>query len=108
MVLPYRLLFRAYEECIGGLREDFFVEAVRAAGFEIYYLKSTRGEKIPDYVLRGKEMFVFEIGGRGKGRQQFKGFKSDRKIILSDGYESKGIRRPLFLFGFLSAARVSD
>ncbi|MFH0771427.1 MAG: AAA family ATPase [Candidatus Omnitrophota bacterium] len=107
MALPYRLLFRTYEECIGGLREDFFVEAVRAAGFEIGYLKSTRGEKIPDYVLRDKELFVFEIGGKGKGRRQFKGFKMGRKIILSDGYESEGIRRPLFLFGFLSPARVS-
>lgn len=108
MALPYRLLFRDYEECIGGLREDFFVEAVRAAGFEIYYLKSIRGEKIPDYVLRDKEMFVFEIGGKGKGRRQFKGFKPGRKIILSDGYESEGIKRPLFLFGFLSKVGVSD
>ncbi|MBU4306136.1 MAG: AAA family ATPase [Candidatus Omnitrophica bacterium] len=107
MALPYRLLFRTYEECIGGLREDFFVEAARAAGFEISYLKSTRGEKIPDYVLRDKEMFVFEIGGKGKGRQQFKGFKPGRKVILSDGYESEGIKRPLFLFGFLSTARNS-
>lgn len=108
MALPYRLLFRTYEECIGGLREDFFVEAVRAAGFEIYYLKSTRGEKIPDYVLRDKEMFVFEIGGKGKGRRQFKGFKAGRKVILSDGYESEGINRPLFLVGFLSSGLVSD
>jgi len=101
MALPYRLLFREYEECMGGLREDFFVEAVKAAGFEIYYLKSTRGEKTPDYVLQDKEMFVFEIGGKSKGRQQFKGFKLGRKVILSDGYEIEGIKRPLFLFGFL-------
>lgn len=101
MALPYRLLYRSYEESIGGLREDFFVEAVRANGLDIYYLKSTRGAKTPDYVLRGKETVVFEIGGKGKGRQQFKGFKSGRKIILSDSYETEGINRPLFLFGLL-------
>lgn len=102
MALPYRLLYRSYEDSIGGLREDFFVEASRASGFDIRYLKSTRGAKTPDYLLRDKETFVFEIGGKGKGRQQFKGFKSGRKIILSDSYETEGINRPLFMFGLLS------
>lgn len=102
MSLPYRLLYRSYEDSIGGLREDFFVEASRANGFDIRYLKSTRGEKTPDYLLRDKETFVFEIGGKGKGRQQFKGFKAGSKIVLSDSYETEGINRPLFMFGLLS------
>lgn len=102
MALPYRLLYRSYEESVGGLREDFFVEAVKACGFDVHYLKSVRGAKTPDYVLTDQETFVFEVGGKGKGRQQFKGFKSGRKIILSDSYEMEGIRRPLFLFGLLS------
>jgi predicted AAA+ superfamily ATPase len=102
MALPYRLLYRSYEESVGGLREDFFVEAVKASGFDVHYLKSVRGAKTPDYVLKDQETFVFEVGGKGKGRQQFKGFKSGRKIILSDSYEMEGIKRPLFLFGLLS------
>jgi len=102
MALPYRLLYRSYEECVGGLREDFFVEAVKSAGFDVHYLKSTTGKKTPDYVLRDQDTFIFEIGGRGKGRTQFKGFKGGQKIILSDGYESEGITRPLFLAGLLA------
>ena len=102
MALPYRLLYRSFEEAIGGLREDFFVEAVKSAGLEIRYLKSTRGAKTPDYVLGGKKGVVFEIGGKSKGRQQFKGFTAGHKIILADSYETKGFRRPLFLIGLLS------
>lgn len=102
MTLPHRLLYRSFEEAIGGLREDFFVEAVRSSTLEIHYLKSTRGAKTPDYVLGSRKGVVFEIGGSGKGRQQFKGFKAQHKIILADGYETKGFRRPLFLTGLLS------
>lgn len=102
MALPYRLLYRSFEDALGGLREDFFVEAGRSNGLKIYYLKSTRGAKTPDYVIGGRKLVVFEIGGKGKGRQQFKGFSAERKIILSDGYETKGAKRPLFLFGMLS------
>jgi len=102
MALPYRLLYRPYEEAVGGLREDFFVEAVKACGLDVRYLKSTRGAKTPDYVIGGRKSLVFEIGGRRKGRQQFKGFEAGRKIILSDSYETEGIKRPLFLFGLLS------
>ena len=102
MALPYRLLYRPYEEAIGGLREDFFVEALKACGKQVHYLKSIRGEKTPDYVVSGEEKVVFEIGGRGKGRQQFKGFQASRKIILSDSYETEGLHRPLFLLGLLA------
>jgi predicted AAA+ superfamily ATPase len=102
MALPYRLLYRSYEEAVGGLREDFFVESVKANGMTVRYLKSTRGEKTPDYVLQGEKETVFEIGGKGKGRSQFKGFKTRHKIILTDSYEAADIRRPLFLFGLLT------
>ena len=103
MALPYRLLYRSFEDAVGGLREDFFVEAVKAAGLEVRYLKSTRGAKTPDYVIGGgKKRVVFEIGGKSKGREQFKGFSGRHKIILADGYETKGIKRPLFLFGLLA------
>ena len=104
MALPYRLLYRPLEEAVGGLREDFFVEMLRSLGMEMFYLKSMRGQKTPDYLVRDDVEIVFEIGGKGKGRSQFKGINVPRKIILSDGYDMTGIRRPLFLAGLLIRA----
>ncbi len=103
MALPYRLLYRPFDEAIGGLREDFFVEALRALDKEVFYLKSVRGQKTPDYLVREFEDIVFEIGGKGKGRSQFKGIDAKRKIILADSYDTAGIRRPLFLAGMINA-----
>ncbi len=102
MALPYRLLYRSFSEAIGGLREDFFVEAIRSSGKEVFYLKSMRGQKTPDYLIRDSEDIVFEIGGKGKGRSQFKGIDVQRKIIFSDSYEMDGMRRPLFLAGLFN------
>ena len=102
MALPYRLLYRPLNEAIGGLREDFFVETFKALGKEIFYLKSIRGQKTPDYLIRDSEDIVFEVGGKGKGRSQFKGVDIKRKIILADGYDMTDIRRPLFLAGMLT------
>jgi len=101
MALPYRLLYKPLDEAIGGLREDFFVEAFRALGKEVFYLKSMRGTKTPDYCIRDFEDIIFEVGGKGKGRSQFKGVGAKKKIIFSDGYDVAGIRRPLFLAGML-------
>lgn len=99
---PYRLLYSDFQECIGALREDFFVEMMRASESKTYYLKSTRGEKIPDFVIfhKGKKI-VAEIGGKSKGRTQFKGFKGDKKIIFVDSCKIDDLYRPLFLVGFL-------
>jgi uncharacterized protein len=102
MALPYRLMYKPLDEAIGGLREDFFVEAFRAQGKEVFYLKSMRGTKTPDYLIRDFEDIVFEVGGKGKGRSQFKGVDTKRKIIFADGYDIAGIRRPLFLAGMLN------
>jgi len=102
MALPHRLLYRPSDEAIGGLREDFFVEAFRALSKEVFYLKSTRGQKTPDYLIRDFEDIIFEVGGKGKGRSQFKGVDIKRKIILADGYDMTDIRRPLFLAGMLT------
>ena len=102
MALPYRLLYRPLDEAIGGLREDFFVEVFRALGKEVFYLKSMRGTKTPDYLIRDFEDIVFEVGGKGKGRSQFKGVGVKRKIIFADGYDVTDIRRPLFLAGLVS------
>ncbi len=101
MALPYRLLYRPLNEAIGGLREDFFVESFKALGKEIFYLKSMRGQKTPDYLIRDTEDIVFEVGGKGKGKNQFKGLDVQKKIIFADGYDINANRRPLFLAGLI-------
>jgi len=99
---PYRLLFNDYDLAIGGLREDFFAEMLTGAMIDFYYLKSTRGTKTPDFLIRCNEgNIVLEVGGKGKGRSQFKGIRVDRKIIFAHSEEIDEIRRPLFLLGYL-------
>lgn len=102
MHLPYRLLYKSYEEAIGGVREDFVVESLAMNRMDFYYLKSTRGEKTPDFIVKQDSGdIVVEIGGRGKGREQFKGVEVEKKIILSHSDLIEGIKRPLFLLGFI-------
>ena len=99
--LPYRLLFQPFESAIGALREEFFAEMMSCKGIPFNYLKSTRGAKTPDYLVQsGDEEYVIEIGGSGKGREQFKGFSGKKNLILSHGNEITGIKRPLFMIGF--------
>lgn len=102
MSLPYRLLYSQYDEVIGAIREDFFVETLRSLNLSFYYLKSTRGEKTPDYLvsIENKDLII-EIGGRGKGRQQFKGINFKKKIIFTHSLDLTDIKRPLFLCGLL-------
>ena len=103
MAPPCRLLYRDLDDAVGGLREDFFVEAARQAGIDIGYLKNTRGGKTPDYLLRGvDEKLVIEIGGKGKGRSQFKGIEIDRKLVLAHADTCEKGRIPLFMAGYLS------
>lgn len=100
MMPPYRLLYRDLEDAVGGLREDFCVEALTQAGYDIAYLKSTRGAKIPDYIVSVGDMRVaVEIGGSGKGREQFKGVQADHKIVFAHQDAPEGGRLPLFLLG---------
>ncbi len=96
MELPYRLLYRPYTECIGELREDFFAEAMEQHGIDFTYAKTTRGKKTPDYVINfERKTVVVEIGGKGKGRSQFKDFEYDNKIVLYQNVgESDTHRRP--------------
>ena len=99
---PYRLLYNDYEYIIGGLREDFCVEMLSNAKIEFHYLKSTRGSKTPDFLVRDKQGdIVLEVGGKGKGRSQFKGIKVDRKIILAHDERIDDLYRPLHLLGYL-------
>ncbi|MCF7972995.1 MAG: AAA family ATPase [Phycisphaerae bacterium] len=100
---PYRLLYRDFQEAIGGLREDYFVHAAKQAHIEVHYLKSTRGKKTPDYLVElGQEKLAIEIGGKGKGREQFKGVTVDRKIIFAHQDVPENKRYPLFLLGYMA------
>jgi predicted AAA+ superfamily ATPase len=84
--LPYRLLYRRFEDCVGELREDFFAAAMAQHGATFAHAKSTRGAKTPDFVVTLNDRpVVIEVGGRGKGRSQFKGLDYDRKVVLYHG-----------------------
>ncbi len=102
MNLPYRLLCRDWADAVGGIREDFFVETILARGYELQYLKSTRGKKTPDYLVStGDGELVIEIGGKGKGREQFKGIDKEKSLIFTHSHVVENIKRPLFLLGYL-------
>jgi predicted AAA+ superfamily ATPase len=95
---PYRLLYRQYDDCIGALREDFFVEAISSLGMGIDYLKGSMGEKTPDYIV---DDLVCEVGGSGKGFSQFKGYRAKKKIIFTQPGSLDEMRRPLFFAGMI-------
>lgn len=104
MQLPYRLLYTSRDSAMGATREDFFVLAMHQHAVAFHYAKTTRGGKTPDFVvdLDGRPTIV-EIGGRGKGRSQFKGVEYERKIVLFDGGidgMQPDARVPLFCIGF--------
>lgn len=106
MHLPFRLLYKEYDEAVGGLREDYAVEMLRMKGLDLSYLKSTRGTKTPDFLVKqdsdtDEGYIVVEVGGKGKGREQFKGITIEKKLILSHAAVIEGIKRPLFLLGFI-------
>lgn len=101
---PYRLLYRPWEECVGALREDFFALAMAQHETGFRYAKTTRGAKTPDFLvtLDGRD-YVIEVGGRGKGRTQFKGLDYDRKVVLFHGGDRShepGRSVPLHCIGF--------
>ena len=97
---PLRAAFSSLPENMlkGSIREDFFVHNAICAGYRPKYLKSNRGRKTPDYLI---DDLVVEVGGRGKGRTQFKGFKTKKTILaVSPGVYSES-KVPLIAFGFL-------
>ena len=102
MAPPCRLLYRDRDDAIGGLREDYLVGMLKQSGIPFSYLKSTRGAKTPDYLVGGQDGLVVEVGGKSKGRQQFKGFKMDRKLVFAHIDTPEKSRIPLFLAGFLT------
>ncbi len=103
MALPYRLLYNNWDNCLGGLREDYFAGMMRSAGISFHYLKTRRGSKTPDYIIpiNGNKLII-EIGGKGKGYSQFKGIDNVEKFIFSHSNQTEGITRPLLTLGFLT------
>ena len=76
---------------------------LRQAGHEFGYLKSTRGAKTPDFLVHGgTDKLVVEVGGKGKGREQFKGIEVGRKLIFAHTDVPERGRIPLFLAGFMA------
>ncbi len=103
MIPPYRLLYQDYDQAIGGLREDFVIEMLQTTGQTPFYLKNEVGKKCPDFLLDGfKEKIVIEVGGAGKGTDQFKGISgSFQKIIFQPRPGTQESSRPLSSLGFL-------
>ncbi len=103
LILPVRLLHLSIEQAAGGLREDFFALAMRQAGIPSHYLKGTRGQKTPDFLIHHKgQDITLEIGGKGKGRSRFKGINTDRKIVIAPDIALQNDRLPLHMLGFLT------
>ncbi len=102
--LPYRLVFSSYQESLGAIREDYTTLALRQHGVAFEYAKSTRGAKTPDFVLSlGESKVVLEVGGKGKGRSQFKSLDYDRKVVAYQGDDrlpDPGRSVPLHTLGF--------
>lgn len=102
---PLRLTYaknKDIKENMGTLREEFFVESMKIAGHETYYLKGRRGEKTPDYsVTIDNQKFVFEIGGKQKNRAQIVQSKEKNKFILAQPSNTTNPYRPLVFAGFL-------
>ncbi|MCL4364865.1 MAG: AAA family ATPase [Candidatus Marsarchaeota archaeon] len=72
---------------MGTLREEFFADNVEVDG----YLKTERGEKTPDFKVKGRTV---EVGGERKR-------SIDADYIAVHGLSFNENRIPLFLFGFL-------
>ncbi len=84
------------------LNEIYHTQNSKINGMEFYYLKTKRGAKTPDYIVKEPTGdIVIEVGGKGKGHNQFKGISVGRKLILSHLGKMEGIKRPLFLLGYL-------
>jgi predicted AAA+ superfamily ATPase len=101
--LPYRLLELDYKSALGGLREDFAADCLTSAGIDFGYLKSTTGQKTPDFMISSEgASAIIEIGGGTKGFKQFKGIENNIKKLLF--VEQAGVaedRIPLAYLGLL-------
>lgn len=77
---------------VGTERETFFLNQLRAGGYEVLYPK--QGDFIVD------DRYLFEIGGRKKSFEQIKDI-SDSFLAFDDEEIGRGNRIPLWMFGLL-------
>jgi len=80
------------KEQSGAVREAFFAHQIKSAGMHV---------RIPaqgDFLV--EEMYLFEIGGKGKGKGQIKD-KPNAFVVRDDMEVGFGNIIPLWLFGFL-------
>lgn len=77
---------------IGCVRETFFLNQLRAAGYDVTY------PKVGDFKVAGK--YLFEVGGAGKTFDQIKDIPDS--FVVNDGVEvTRGNKIPLWMFGML-------
>ncbi len=77
----------------GAARETFFAHQLKAAGL------SMRIPNQGDFLVEGR--YLFEIGGKKKGKGQIAGAEEDAFIVKDDIEIGHGNFIPLWLFGFL-------
>ena len=104
--LPFRSYLSSlpHDNLLGSVKEDFFAGIMKNNKIKIFYLKSKRGKKLPDFMIEAANTkYIVEIGGKSKTLAQFKGIpdKYD-KIIALYPFVEKDKSIPLFIFGFLN------
>ena len=77
---------------IGAVRETFFANQCKAAGYEI--VSPSQG----DFVVNGS--MLFEVGGKGKSFRQIANLP-DSFVVNDDVEVGRGNKIPLWIFGFL-------
>ncbi len=76
----------------GTLRELYFIQALRDAGKQVFYVKKA------DYRTK---THVFEIGGKNKTEKQLAGIDMPAYLVKDDMLASSNRSIPLLFFGFL-------
>lgn len=80
------------QDPLGTIRETFFVNQLRAAGYPL------RLARKGDFLVQ--DTYTFEVGGKGKGRKQIHG--ETNAFLVKDDLESGfGASIPLWMFGLL-------
>lgn len=77
---------------IGTVRETFFLNQIRSAGYSVFYPKQG------DFSVCGK--YLFEVGGRKKSFVQIRDI-ADSYLAIDDEEVGRGNKVPLWMFGLL-------
>ena len=77
---------------IGCVRESFFLNQLRSAGYKALYPKQG------DFIINDR--YLFEVGGKGRSLAQIKDLP-DSYLAVDDVEIGSGHRIPLWMFGLL-------